>query len=287
MAMELSTPTVAELPDIVEAMRPWQLDDAPIQLHPGDVAWHWRLGAETVAAALRTWRLDGRLVAVGFLDGPGLVRTGVDPEHAGDEGLARTIADDVADPARGLLAEGAAAVEVTAGTALSDALLRDGWREGPAWAALRRDLTDPVEDPGIAIEVVGPGTAAERVELQRASFDVSRFTLDQWHTLAASPPYADAACLLARDADGTAVAAASVWSAGPGRPGLIEPLGAHRNHRGRGYGRAITLACAAHLRELGASSVLVKTEGHNAAGVGAYRSAGLTLDPPAPDLVRG
>ncbi|MGC5614720.1 GNAT family N-acetyltransferase [Georgenia sp. Z1491] len=287
MTITLSTPTVEELPGVVGSLRPWQLDGAPTQLHPGDVAWHWRLGAETAATALRTWHRDGRLVAVGFLDGPGLVRMGIDPALASDGALARAVADDVADPARGLLADGAAAVEVPAGTALSDALLGSGWRAGETWAALRRDLTEPVEDPGVRVEVVDAATATERVGLQHAAFDSSRFTIDQWRTLAASPPYADAACLLVRDDAGTAVAAASVWSAGPGRPGLIEPLGAHRDHRGRGYGRAITLAAAAHLRGMGASSVLVKTEGHNAAGIGAYRSAGLTLDPPAPDLVRG
>ena len=52
--------------------------------------------------------------------------------------------------------------------------------------------------------------------------------------------YADARCLLGFDADDNAVAAITVWSAGPGRPGLIEPMGVHNEHRGHGYATAIT-----------------------------------------------
>jgi ribosomal protein S18 acetylase RimI-like enzyme len=77
-----------------------------------------------------------------------------------------------------------------------------------------------------------------------------------------------------------------VWSAGPGRPGLIEPLGAHRDHRGRGHGRSITLACAAALRELGASSALVCTPSSNVGGVAAYVSAGFRRLPDSHDLHR-
>jgi GNAT superfamily N-acetyltransferase len=52
---------------------------------------------------------------------------------------------------------------------------------------------------------------------------------------------------------------------GPGRPGLIEPLGVHPDHRGHGYGRATTVAGAGTLRELGSSSALVITERSRAA----------------------
>jgi GNAT superfamily N-acetyltransferase len=47
------------------------------------------------------------------------------------------------------------------------------------------------------------------------------------------------------------VAAVTVWSAGPGKPGLLEAMGVHREHRGLGYGKAITVAAAAALQELG------------------------------------
>ncbi|MGW6228716.1 GNAT family N-acetyltransferase, partial [Cellulosimicrobium cellulans] len=74
----------------------------------------------------------------------------------------------------------------------------------------------------------------------------------------------------------TAVAVIGVWSAGPGRPGLIEPMGVHAAHRGRGLGRAVTLAGLAALRELGSSSALVATPASNVGGVATYVSAGFT-----------
>lgn len=98
--------------------------------------------------------------------------------------------------------------------------------------------------------------------------------------------YRSARCLVGYDRDDRAVATATVWSAGPGRPGLIEPLGAHADHRGRGHGRAITVACAAALQEMGASSVTVATPSDNAAGVRAYLSAGFTAHPESTDFRR-
>jgi GNAT superfamily N-acetyltransferase len=60
--------------------------------------------------------------------------------------------------------------------------------------------------------------------------------------LGAGAPYAEARCLVACDEQGIGVGGVTVWSAGPGRPGLLEPMGVHRDHRGRGYGTAATTA---------------------------------------------
>ena len=98
------------------------------------------------------------------------------------------------------------------------------------------------------------------------------------------PVRCSARCLVGYDRDDRAVA--TVCSAGPGRPGLIEPLGAHADHRGRGHGRAITVACAAVLQEMGASSVTVATPSDNAAGVRGYLSAGFTAQPESTDFRR-
>jgi ribosomal protein S18 acetylase RimI-like enzyme len=92
--------------------------------------------------------------------------------------------------------------------------------------------------------------------------------------MAAGLPYADARCLVAYDDQGNAVAAVTVWSAGPGKPGLLEPMGVHREHRGHGYGTAITVAAAATLQELGASTALVCTPSVNIGAVATYMSAG-------------
>ena len=115
MAVTSSTPDVNALGDVVQALREWQDDAAPIQLHPGDVGWFWQFGAEATAAALRTWSRDGRIVAVGLLDGPDLVRLTTAPEAMRDEELAQQIVEDVSDPERGVLPAGRVAVEAPPG----------------------------------------------------------------------------------------------------------------------------------------------------------------------------
>lgn len=63
-------------------------------------------------------------------------------------------------------------------------------------------------------------------------------------------------------------------------------MGVHHDHRGRGYGRAITRAAANALRQLGASSAIVCTENARTAALATYTSAGFTADPPVADLAR-
>ena len=89
MTFDLRTPWVGELAAVLGALRGWQSDDAPFQLHPGDIGWVWRTGEEATAAALRTWSSHGRIVAVGFLDGENLLRLAVAPDRYSDDHLAR------------------------------------------------------------------------------------------------------------------------------------------------------------------------------------------------------
>jgi len=137
----------------------------------------------------------------------------------------------------------------------------------------------------LRIEVTGPERAHVRTAVQRAAFGGSSFTDEHWQAMAGGLPYADARCLVGYDRD-DAVAAVTVWSAGPGRPGLIEPMGVNPDHRGHGHGRAITVAAAAALRELGASSATVCTPSSNAGAVATYKSAGCRAAPEVPDLHR-
>jgi ribosomal protein S18 acetylase RimI-like enzyme len=282
----LGEPDGDELGEAVGALREWQHDEAPMQLHPGDLGWFWRFGTAATAKAVRTWRRDGRILAVGLLDGPGLVRLTVAPDAMRDEALARRLVEDVADPARGVLPAGRASVETPRGAVVQDLLSAEGWRADEPWTPLRRDLTEPVPDPGVRIEVTGPARAHVRAAVVRAAFDRSTFTTERWHAMAAGPAYADARCLVAYDDQDDAVAGVTVWSAGPGRPGLIEPMGVHRDHRGRGHGTAITVAAAAALRELGATSALVCTPSRNAGGVATYEAAGFRRLPERRDLSR-
>ena len=283
MAIVLGTPGVDGLSEAVDVLQEWQYDGAPMQLHPGDLGWFWRFGAEATAAAVRTWSRDGQILAVGLLDGPKLLRLTIAPHAQRDTELAQQLVEDVTEPERGVLIEGKVYVEAPKGALIEDLLFEDGWNADEPWTPLRRDLMEPVKDPGVWIDVIGAEQAHARTAVQRASFDRSTFTDERWHAMAAGLPYAHARCLVAYDDQGNAVAAVTVWSAGPGKPGLLEPMGVHREHRGHGYGKAITVAAAAALQELGSSSAIVCTPSVNVGAVATYKSAGFQQLPEVRD----
>jgi ribosomal protein S18 acetylase RimI-like enzyme len=64
-------------------------------------------------------------------------------------------------------------------------------------------------------------------------------------------------------------------------------MGVHRDHRGHGHGRAITVAAAATLRDLGSSCAIVCTRSDNVGGVATYRSAGFVALPEVRDQTAG
>jgi GNAT superfamily N-acetyltransferase len=285
MAVVLDKPGIDELGEAVRVLREWQHDGAPPQLHPGDLGWFQRFGAPATAAAVRTWRRDGRILAVGLIDEPDLLRLTIAPDALRDEELARQVVDDAA-PERGVLVAGKVYVSAPEDAVLQDLLAERGWHVGEPWTPLRRDLAEPVEDPGVRVEVVGPERVPVRTAVQRASFERSKFTDENWHAMAAGVSYADARCLVAYDDQDNGVATVTVWSAGPGKPGLLEPMGVHRDHRGHGYGKAISVAAAAALRELGSSSAVVCTPTDNVAAVATYKSAGFRPQPQMRDRFR-
>ncbi len=242
MQIVLGAPGVDGLSAIVGVLRTWQHDGAPIQLHPGDLGWFWRSGAEATAAAVRTWSHDGHFLALGLLDGPTLLRLAVAPDAQRSEELAQQLVADVTRPDRGVLPPGTVAVESPPGALVDDLLGEDGWSADEPWTLLRRDLSQPVDEPGLRIVVVGTEQTPVWSAVQRSAFGGSMLTDEaartRWDALAAGLPFADARCLVGYDDEDTAVAVVTVWSAGPGRYGVIEPMGTHPEHRGRGHGTA-------------------------------------------------
>jgi ribosomal protein S18 acetylase RimI-like enzyme len=290
MAVQQGTPDADDLPSVIAALREWQSDGAAFQLHPGDLGWFERFGAQNARGAVRSWSRDGRIVAVGLLDGPDLLRLTMAPDQLRDEQLARQLVDDLTDPTRGVLPAGAAYLETPMGVRVRELLSETGWETDEGWTPLQRDLGAPVETVGLRVERVERGDselAATRVAVQRASFVTSTFTLEAWRAMAEGEAFADARDLVGFDEDDNAVAVITVWSAGPGRPGLVEPMGVHRDHQRHGYGRAITLAGAAALRDLGASSAVVCTRTAKVAAVSTYEAARFTRLPERFDLARG
>ncbi|GAA2697792.1 GNAT family N-acetyltransferase [Actinoplanes palleronii] len=288
VTMQLATPDA--LGEIVEAVAVWQHTGGPVQLHPGDLGWHWRFGRRKVAEAVRVWARNGHVLAVGMMD-DGVIRMGIAPGVDEDAAFAARLLADLSDPQQGVLPDGTGAVEARFGTALRDLLDRGGWAADEPWTPLSRELIEPVEDCGLRVEVIDAHDIRDRilddrVAVQRAAFANSAFTVERWRAMAAAPPYRRARCLVGYDGDGDAVAAVTVWSAGEGRPGLLEPLGVHRDHRGHGYGRAITVAAAAALQQMGSSSATVCTPSSNVGAVATYVSAGFQKFPEVTDFRR-
>ncbi len=285
-SIELSKPKFDELNETIQALREWQHDGEVVQLHPGDLGWYGRLGPEDTVDAIRRWSKGGKIVAIGLLDGPDLLRLAIDPKAENDDELALQMASDITQSERGVLPKGSAYVETRSGELLREKLIDQGWNLSDAWTSLKRDLTEPVEDSGLRVETVSPDQVHVRTAVQRAAFDNSTFTEEKWHAMAAGLPYTDARCLIAYDEHDNPVAVATVWSAGRGKPGLIEPLGVDPDHRGKGYGTAVTLAAAAALREMGSSSATVCTDSSNIRAVATYKSAGFEELPEIQDLQR-
>jgi GNAT superfamily N-acetyltransferase len=286
VAIELSTPDVGQLGDVVRALRDWQRDASPMQLHPGDLGWYWQFGAEATAAAVRTWSRGGQLLAIGLLDGPAVLRMTVAPQVWREEELAYQVLGDVSEPQRGILPAGKAAIETPDGTRVQALLSDVGWSAGEPWTPLRRDLSGPVEQADLRIEVIGSGQESEFTAVHRSAWGSLRFTDELWRAMAAGLPYTDARCLLAYDDQRVAVAGVTVWSAGPGKPGLLEPMGVHAEHRGRGYGAETCVAAAAELKKLGSSSALVCTLSSLTGAVATYKSAGFQQLPERLDRTR-
>lgn len=286
---------------MAEVLSSWQYDGGPLHLHPGDLGWHSLRGAAKTAASLRAWSRDGKILALGLLDGPdGLLRMAVDPDLRNDDELARQLADDVNDVQRGVLEAGNAVVEARGAKRFSQLLTREGWQLDEPWTPLSRTFSasDPVdeeriEEAGLRIETIGPDQVDPWVAVHWSAFKGTPFGEEErrdfrewWLTMADGPFYHRARSLAAFDRHDNAVAVATVWSAGPGRPGLVEPMGVHRNHRGYGYGVAISVAAAAALQGMGSSSAIVCTESSNVGAVSTYLAAGFTAHEPVADLQR-
>lgn len=242
--------TPAEAGPAVQALCEWTPADAPGGgLHPGDVGWQLRF-----AAPIYLWSDDDVPAAVGFLD----------------ETVLRVTTAPGAD-----LKALAADAEKIPGTDATDGLPMSGWvpEEDKPWLVLSWSPR-PVSSRAAP---VGESDAADRVLVQRSAFERSTFTVERWRAMKQSPAGDLAVETLVRTPAGAPAAAATGWFAGVGRCGLLEPVGAHPDHRGHGYGRDAVLGACAALADRGASAVAVVTPSFNEAAVALYRSAGFTV----------
>ncbi|MCD6640513.1 MAG: GNAT family N-acetyltransferase [Nocardioides sp.] len=279
-------PSVESLALIIEEMRTWDFDPDLAPLHVGDLGWFQQFGATALADALRVWRVDGRLAAVGLLDEPDLLRLTVAPERRHDESfVARLVADLAADDER-VLPSGEVAVEARFGGPLHELLLAQGWAYDEPWTPLVRDLSSEVPGHHLRIEDVDPHRIDDRLAVHHSAFERSTFDKGRWQALTEGPAYSPARSLVGYDDHDDAVAMVTVWAGPLGGPGELEPMGVHRDHQGRGHGRAICLAAAAALKEMGSSHAFVSTPSANVGAVATYRAAGYEEKPQVRDLRR-
>ena len=293
MTIEIRTPEVSELSVVASTLASWQHDDGGIQLHPGDLGWYSTNGMDATARALRVWSAGNEILAVGLLDHPRLLRIGVHPDLRDNDELAHQLVRDVEDPGQGVLPVGSATIEARGNPSFLEALSAHGWQRDEPWIPLHLDLSEPVPKPDVRVEPIGPDKAEDWVSVHWSAFRGTPFTkedrrrrLTVWTNMAASPFYASARSLGAFNDHNELVAVAAVWSAGEGRPGLIEPMGVHSDQRGHGYGRAITISAAINLREMGASSAVVCAEDSNVGAVSTYKAAGFAAHTPVADMRR-
>lgn len=291
------TPDRRELEHIGRVLGGWQDDDGPLHLHPGDLGWHSLRGPAATAAAMRVWSDADTSVAIALLDGPDLLRFAIDPARCQDASLASRISADVGDARAGVFEPGRATIEARGAATLGEELMKRGWLPDEPWTPLRRSLAEPVEVPDLRVEIVEPARTAEWVSVHWSAFRGTpiphkrlRNFVDGW-CAAANGPFFDAGrILLLRDEQDCPVAVSAVWSSGAARPGLIEPLGVHQEHRGLGYGAVMSRAAAATLREMGSSSVTVCAESSNVGAVATYLAtylaAGFVADPEVTDWRR-
>lgn len=285
-----STPESATLTRLADALASWQSDDAAIQLHPGDLGWFSGVGAEKTAAAIRLWSIEGRIVAIGLLDGPTTLRMAMDPDMLADRRVAEQIAIDLDTPAIGVLPAGPVAVEARGMKQLTRCLLDRGWAHGEQWSTFRWIFSEPVPPPDTHIQMIDARQAGDFVEVHWNAFKetglpcADRVRLIERFENMLRGPFADRGQALIGFDNGTPVAVALVWSAGTGRPGLLEPLGVHVEHRRKGFARAMITASAAALQHMGASGMFVATNLDGARRT--YLETGFSPDAPVADICR-
>lgn len=298
MTFACFTPRPKDLVGVTRLLSLWQTDPWPGHLHPGDLGWHSSVGVNQIAQDLRIWEQEREPVAVGMLDGSEVIRLAVAPAVAEDIAVAACIARDLQSEEADLFAGGVDVVEARGATALRAALANAGWVDDEPWIPMSLELAAPLDlarlhAASLRVVEAGPEAAGDWTSVHWSSFKGTPYEDDararfiaRWTEIMTGPFAELAHSLVAYDSDGAPVAVTTVWSAGRGRPGLVEPMGVNRDHHGKGYGVAITLAGAHILKRLGASSVVVAAEASNPAALATYRSAGFSSFGEVTDLKR-
>ncbi len=155
-------------------------------------------------------------------------------------------------------------------------------RKATSWSTSRRNWsgqggTDPEPSlpDGYSIRsVVGPTDLPQRVAVHRSAFHPSKLTEARYTRVMAAPTYRPDLDVVAVAPDGTFAAFVLGWYDEGSRVGLLEPVGAHADHRRLGLASAVCNEALRRLRALGAERASVLSNADNEASLNLYRSLG-------------
>ncbi|GAA2143845.1 hypothetical protein GCM10009844_16710 [Nocardioides koreensis] len=235
--------------------------------HPGQLAWSARyaLPADLDHGPVALFRDPaGPVVAWAWAEAPDWLELCVDPAHS-------EVAAEAARWFLGLGAKGPVRTMVLETEAhVLAGLAEEGFEveEQPWFTHHSLDLGSlpPAADlPGYSFRAVAPGEAEDRAACHRAAWappgGSSRVSGAAYQRLMATPPYRPDLDWVAVDGAGAMVASCLVWLDDRTGVALVEPVGCHPDHRGRGLAAAVSLSALRAARDLGGRTGLVCPRG--------------------------
>jgi mycothiol synthase len=259
-------------------------------LHPGDIPHHIYNGniAFDVTELLSIWE-DDQGVAAWLLVGPRhkSYDAQVRPDLRGGE-LEREVlayADErTPELMRRYEIEGDRiyAEAFRGDTARRNVLMELGWQPDDSLPyVLNRTAIASVDVPALPDgfsyrSATGIEDAAALADVHNESFGSGRWTPELYRKVMESPGYAPERELVIQAPDGSFVAFVVTWYDPLNRMGLFEPVGTHKDHRRRGFGRALMLYGMQLMAAAGMEYASVAHFGDNEAARGLYQGCGFT-----------
>ena len=249
--------------------------------HAGDLAWAAGAADESEQCPTAVWREDDRVVAWGWLEGPGDLTIQVDPHHP-------ALAHEVLAWAEQTYPDSAVSATISENEPhVAAALTARGYRaatDGPFFACLGRDLATlpapPALPDGYTLHACNAQNIATRAEAHRAAWSYWNSTYSEQRHAALRElwPYKPEFDLIAIAPDGTPAAYYQGWYDEVSGVGLFEPVGTHPEHRRLGLSRAIGISLLHRFAEAGGRMATVCPRGDDAYTVArlTYESMGFT-----------
>jgi mycothiol synthase len=256
-------------------------------LHPGDIPHHIYNGNKYYdPAELMTIWEDDRGVAAWLLVGPRhkSYDAQVRPDQRGGD-LEREVLEYADERTVELMHRYGITDDRIYGDAFRGDTARDELLTALGWEpdnelpyVLNRTRINSIDVPALPEgysfrSVRGVEDAAALAEVHDAAFGVG-WTPELYRQVIESPGYAPERELVIQAPDGAFAAFTVTWYDHLNRTGLFEPVGTHKDHRRRGFGRAILMYGMGQMAAAGMEFATVATFGHNEAARGLYQACG-------------